>query len=172
MQKYKIIKGNLITKALNGEFDVIVHGCNCFCSQKSGLAPQMVKVFNTDKFGREDPIFKGDINKLGHIDYQYFKIEKGLAILEKYPEYSNLAVINAYTQYYNRSNNPIPNSTCLEYDALSLCMMKINHIFKGKHIGLPKIGAGLAGGDWNIIEQIIKKQLKDCNVTIVEYDGN
>ena len=54
--EYKIIKGDLIEKSLNGEFDVIVHGVNCFCTQKSGLAPQMVKAFGTDKFSKEQPL--------------------------------------------------------------------------------------------------------------------
>jgi len=42
--------------------------------------------------------------------------------------------------------------------------------FAGKHIGLPLIGAGLAGGDWDRIRVIIKKELKDCNVTVVIFD--
>ncbi len=35
-------------------------------------------------------------------------------------------------------------------------------------IHMPRIGAGLAGGDWNIIEQIILEELKDLSVTV--YD--
>ena len=46
----------------------------------------------------------------------------------------------------------------------------MNHIFKGKHIGLPKIGSHLAGGDWEIIKDIIKEELKDCKITIVIYN--
>ena len=34
----KIIKGDLIKLALQGEFDVIVHGCNCFCTMGAGIA--------------------------------------------------------------------------------------------------------------------------------------
>ena len=58
----------------------------------------------------------------------------------------------------------------VDYEAIVLCMRKINHIFKGKHIGLPMIGAGLAGGSWSSIRQIIQTELKDCNVTVVIYD--
>ncbi len=36
-------------------------------------------------------------------------------------------------------------------------------------IGLPKIGAGLAGGDWPRIECIVDEELADCDVTVVEY---
>ena len=42
--------------------------------------------------------------------------------------------------------------------------------YSGKKIGLPKIGAGLAKGDWNIIESIIVEELKDENLTIVLFE--
>jgi hypothetical protein len=42
-------------------------------------------------------------------------------------------------------------------------------VFEGKHIGLPYIGCGLAGADENLVLDIIKKELKDCNVTMVRY---
>jgi O-acetyl-ADP-ribose deacetylase (regulator of RNase III) len=48
-------------------------------------------------------------------------------------------------------------------------MRKINMEFAGKRIGMPKIGAGLAGGNWNRIEHIINTELKDCKVTVVNY---
>jgi O-acetyl-ADP-ribose deacetylase (regulator of RNase III) len=48
-------------------------------------------------------------------------------------------------------------------------MRKINHQFKGKKIGFPQIGAGLASGDWNRIKTIIQTELKDCEVTVVIY---
>lgn len=149
--EYNEVDGDLITLAQEGTFDVIVHGCNCFCTQKSGIAPQMVKAFETHQTPLEDTIYKGDINKLGQIDY---------FIPDDYP---NLMVTNAYTQYdYKGKYN-------LDYDALVMCLKKINHIFKGKHIGLPKIGCGLAGGDWNLVKVLIKKCLADCKVTIVNY---
>jgi O-acetyl-ADP-ribose deacetylase (regulator of RNase III) len=55
------------------------------------------------------------------------------------------------------------------YPSMVLELHKMNAVFSGKHIGLPKIGAGLAGGDWNKIESIIKRELKDCKVTVVNY---
>ncbi len=39
----------------------------------------------------------------------------------------------------------------------TVCMRKINNVFAGKHIGMPKIGAGLAGGNWNRIEHMADK---------------
>ena len=74
--KYKEVKGDLISLTLKGAFDVIAHGVNCFCTQKSGLAPQMVNAFETDTFKLEHPKYKGDIRKLGNIDYKLFFQEK------------------------------------------------------------------------------------------------
>jgi O-acetyl-ADP-ribose deacetylase (regulator of RNase III) len=76
-------------------------------------------------------------------------------------------VLNAYTQYKYGRNHADGDAVPVDYDAITLCMRKINHNFKGMHIGLPMIGAGLAGGDWEKIKQIIKRELKDCIVTIV-----
>lgn len=159
---YKEVKGNLISMALSGEFDVIAHGVNCFCVQGAGLAPQMVKAFGTDTFPLEALWRKGDFNKLGQIDCRNVKYPLNLD--------KDLWVVNAYTQYnygsYDKSKIP------LDYEALTLCLRKMNHIFKGKHIGLPQLGAGLAKGNWSKIKKIIQKELIDCNVTVVIYDKN
>jgi O-acetyl-ADP-ribose deacetylase (regulator of RNase III) len=48
-------------------------------------------------------------------------------------------------------------------------MRWIRESCRGKRIGLPKIGAGLAGGDWSTIEAIIQEELAGENVAIVEY---
>lgn len=163
----KIIDGDLITRALNGSFDVIVHGCNCFCKQKSGLAERMVTHFDTDKFDLEHKKLKGNINKLGTIDYKLKYGKKHfVGLKELYP----IIVVNAYTQYMYADNHKGGVKNPLDYDALRLCLRKINNIFKGKKIGLPQIGAGLAGGNWNVIKVIIQEELKDCDVTIVYYN--
>lgn len=146
---YQEIKGDLITLAKQGNFDVIAHGCNCFCTMKSGIAAKMAKEFGCDRYPMEMPHFRGLINKLGQIESLYK---------------DGVFVVNAYTQY-----NYGTDKRYVDYDALRLCMRKINHVFKDNHIGLPQIGCGLAGGDWEIVKQIIQDELVDCNVTVVIY---
>lgn len=184
---YQEIVGDLIALAKAGKFDVIAHGCNCFCNMRAGIAIPMSKNFGCDRFPLELREYRhideydnqtfiqtsneGDINKLGQIDYQqyYINTKTGRLLIGStvpLPEFVKpLTVVNAYTQY--RTGVALKP---LDYEALTLCMRKMNHLFQGMHIGLPLIGAGLAGGDWERIKVIIQEELSDCNVTIVHYD--
>jgi len=146
--------------AINGEFDVITHGCNCFCQMGAGIAPQVARAFGADGFPMELYHHKGDMNKLGTIDYQAVGTPNG-----------DLIVVNAYTQFGFGRNHKGGTDIPLDYEALTLCMRKINNKFKGKHVGLPQIGCGLAGGDWDKVVYIIMNTLVDCDVTVVIYDG-
>jgi O-acetyl-ADP-ribose deacetylase (regulator of RNase III) len=165
------VDGDLIKLALSGKFDVIAHGCNCLSNMGAGLAPHMARTFGCDKFPMETR--GADINKLGCIDYRSFVISKTGIWDSNLDENINndpvLTVVNAYTQFRYGRNHSDGDKNPLDYEALTLCMRKMNNRFNGKHIGLPKIGAGLAGGDWDKIEAIIKKELKDCQVTIVNF---
>lgn len=171
MGSYREIEGDLIKLALEGEFNVITHGCNCFCKMGAGIAPLFAKNFFANKFEKEGEAYIGDINKLGTIDFEYLT-HTGDSLRISNPNDLHVGdihviVVNSYTQYYygsHPSNNGIP----LDYAALILCLQKINHLFKGSTIGLPLIGCGLAGGNWDIVKPIIQKELKDMHVTIVK----
>lgn len=120
---------------------------------KRGIAPQMAEAFGCDEYLLEGPNYLGDMNKLGQIDY-----------VLSLPDYPQLIVVNCYTQYeWSTKTRPF------DYEAFQLCMRKINHMFRGKRIGLPQIGSHLAGGDWELIKPLIQKELKDCEVTVVIY---
>jgi len=168
------VKGNIISLARKGEFDVIAHGCNCLSTMGAGLAPQMAKEFGCDNFPMER--WGPSIHKLGNIDYRTLYLEDNKRWVQ-YPDEGGkwvtavITAVNAYTQYSYGKNHADGVDAPFDYDAFTLCMRKMNHQFKGKRIGLPMIGAGLAGGDWNKIEQIIKDELKDCIITIVIYDN-
>ena len=151
--KLKYVDGDLIKLAQAGEFDVIAHGCNCFCVMAAGLAPQMAKAFAVDRFPLEHPRHRGDKSKLGKIEYTRIPLEKA----------GYLYVFNAYTQYQMGHGE-------FNYGALRSCLMKIDsRLERGSRIGLPRIGAGLAGGDWTVIAQIIVEELGNHDVTIVNY---
>lgn len=163
---YKEIYGDIIKLSLDKQFDVIVHGCNCMSIMKAGIAAQMSKTFNTNKYKQE--LIGPDINKLGNIEYEDFAISNSTFFNINYGETNLqgdefiLSVVNAYTQ--------IKPGKFLDIEALKICLRKINIIFAGNHIGLPQIGCGIAGGDWQIVKEIIKTELKNCKITIVIYN--
>ena len=166
---YQEIEGDLIELALQGKFEVITHGCNCFCTMGAGIAPQMAKAFGCDKYPMEADYLIGDINKLGTIDAQKRSIQMYYpGKLTTLPISKILVVVNSYTQYYYGKNSP-GYERPLDYSALELCLRKINYLFRFSKIGLPQIGCGLAGGQWEIVKGIIQKELKDCDVTVVIY---
>jgi O-acetyl-ADP-ribose deacetylase (regulator of RNase III) len=151
----KEIKGDLIELAYEGNFNAIVHGCNCFCTMGGGIAKTIKNDF-PEAYAADCKTRKGDMMKLGTFTFAH---------AEGQPEDIKFDIVNAYTQY-----NYGTDDRKADYEAIRLVMRKINHFYKGDRIGLPKIGAGLAGGDWTIISKIIEEELKDCDVTIVEYD--
>lgn len=165
------VDGDLIKLSLSGQFDVIVHGCNCLSTMGAGIAPQMAKEFGCDRYEME--MWGPTVEKLGNIDYETVVLgENAIWSLSDYKNNRNepeLTVVNAYTQYSYGLNHADGVAQPFDYEAFTVCMRKINVAFREKHIGMPRIGAGLAGGDWNLIETIIKKELKDCKVTIVNY---
>lgn len=59
-----------------------------------------------------------------------------------------------------------------DYSAIRECMEKVKRFAKMKHltVAMPKIGAGLAGGDWKIIEKILEEVFTDHDVTVYTLD--
>lgn len=69
-----------------------------------------------------------------------------------------LTVINMLAQNGYKSAK---NSRPLDYDALAKCLVKVRQIAlsEKRPVVMPKIGSGLAGGDWQVIEKIIIENL-------------
>ncbi len=148
----KHLKGDLIQLALSGKFDVIIHGCNCFCSMGAGIAKQIKDRF-PNAYEADLKTRPGDKNKLG--TYSKARIQVGNQAL---------TIINGYTQHHYSGSKVLA-----DYDAIASVFSLVKTNFSGKKIGYPKIGAGLAKGDWNKICGIIDHQLMGENHTLVEY---
>ena len=135
-----VTKGNLLTLFENNNIDILVHGCNCFHTMGAGIAKQIKEKYYV-AYQADLETIKGDKNKLG--TYSSVQIN------------NTQFIINAYTQYYFYGKRPI------DYDALRNVFKLIDSNFKNKRIGIPKIGAGLAKGDWNIIQNIIDEEVNN-----------
>ena len=136
----------------NGGFDLIVHGCNCFCTMGAGIAKGIKAAF-PQAYEADLATQRGDRAKLGTCTSAEID-QNGTPLI----------VVNAYTQFDWRGGG-----SKVDYNAMRSCMRWIKEHHAGKRIGLPKIGAGLAGGDWPRIVTIIEEELAEENVTVVEF---
>lgn len=80
----------------------------------------------------------------------------------------NIIVANMIGQHSVGFKNGIAP---IRYNAIRECLIKVNEeaILTGSSIHCPRFGAGLSGGSWEIIEQIIKETI---TVPVTVYDFN
>lgn len=149
----KIVTGDLLKMALNGDFDVIVHGCNCQNQMGAGIALTIRQQF-PEAYAADCETAKGDAAKLGTISWA--PITRGAI---------SFTVVNAYTQFHWRGEG-----VKADYEAIRSAMKQIKRKFSGARIGYPKIAAGLAGGDWARISAIIEVELAGEDHTLVEFN--
>ena len=79
--------GDLLVMAKAGRFDVIIHGCNCFCNMGAGIAKSIKKDFPA-AFMADQQTAIADKTKLG--SYSQARIELAEVAF---------VIVNAYTQY-------------------------------------------------------------------------
>jgi len=147
----KYVKGDLIHLAREGQFDLIIHGCNCLCTMEAGIARQ-IRTHFPQAWQADLATASGDRSKLGSYSKAYVDTPSG-----------RVCVINAYTQYHYSGDGVLA-----DYDAIAKVFTALKKQFSGNRMGYPKIGAGLAKGDWNIISNIIDSALDGEVHTLVE----
>ena len=150
--------------AEDGEFDFIVHGCNCFNTMRSGIAGQLARKY-PEVVRADNETQKGDASKLGTFTLATIMTSTSM-----------FTVVNAYTQYTYDATR-----TVFKYDSFEKFLGSFAEAliaYSRSHdapmrVGFPHIGAGLAGGDWDLILPMIcdfsKKTNGSTKVTVVEY---
>lgn len=158
----KVIRGDLISLAEEGEFDVIVHGCNCFNTMGSGLARQIRERY-PEAYSQDLRTIPGDINKLGTYTYTRSNVGGDTGFI----------IVNAYTQYdFNRHGSHVD---VFEYTAFQLILEKFSRgEWAALRFGFPMIGTGLACGNSErilaLLEGFDRRVVEHGGtVTIVEY---
>jgi O-acetyl-ADP-ribose deacetylase (regulator of RNase III) len=149
----KYTNGNLIDLAEAGEFDVIIHGCNCWNTMGAGIAREIRNRYPMAA-QVDDETVKGDYNKLGNYTTAFT---------------GKFLIVNLYTQF-----NMSRGDDVFEYGAFQLILEKLAFAFPGKRFGLPYIGCGLAGGEQETIVDMIdvfarRIALEGGTVTLVEF---
>lgn len=147
-----IVTGDLLGLADHGIFDVIVHGCNTKGVMGAGVARQIAQRYPEALVADRGSLYLPD--RLG-----------GITVAETENRFGGrLIIVNAYTQDDFRRSHGNINA---DYNAIERAFQTIKEHFGDKRIAYPKIGAGLAGGNWDVISSIIDAQLTDSDHTLV-----
>lgn len=149
------VKGDLLQLTEEGNFDVIVRGCNCFHKMGGGIARTIAQKYPSACQVDRSSTNYGDYDKLG--SWSMFQFDKFI-------------IVNAYTQY-----RPSNTEYVFEYTAFQLILQKLAHYFSDKRIGFPYIGMDLAGGNSERILDMIEEFAYTINntggtVTLVEFN--
>lgn len=150
-----VVKGDLLAMGKNNDFDIIVHGCNCFNTMGAGIAAQIAQQFPDAELADSETV-RGDAGKLGTYTV-------GM--------HGRLVILNAYTQFGTSSSG----KDVFEYTAFERVLDKISMRFGKWRIGMPMIGMGLAGGDPERILPLINRfagrmEAHGGSVTLVEFN--
>lgn len=148
--------GCLLALAERGEFDIIVHGCNCFCCMGAGIAARIAKLY-PQAYRADCKTKPGDASKLG----TYTAASAG-----------NFVIVNAYTQY---STAKTFGQDVFEYTAFKTVLNTLAQESPAARFGLPYIGMGLAGGNADRILPIIEEFADSVSktggsVTLVKFN--
>ena len=127
---------------------VIAHGVNCQGVMGSGVAkavrekyPHAYEKYTKDVKSWVEG-FGSTVGQLGRV--QFVAVD------------SKLVVANCFTQdFFGIKKRHV------DYEAVAKCFYELNkrRDWYGQ-LNIPKIGAGLGGGDWSVIESIIKSEYK------------
>lgn len=136
-------KGCLIKAFKDKEVDLIIHQCNCFKTWGAGIAKQLKKDFPN--------AYIADLNST-------------LTPSQRLGNFTTDGTIyNAYGQYnYGRGHKTI-------YELLEKSLILIeSNIPDNIVVGIPKIGCGLAGGDWEVVSKIINRVFRNNPIKVYE----
>jgi O-acetyl-ADP-ribose deacetylase (regulator of RNase III) len=150
---YRLLNGDLLDLAESGEFDCIVHGCNCFNTMGAGIARQIKERF-PDAYNADQITTAGDKLKLGA-----YSVGRGN---------DDFMIVNAYTQYGFKATDDV-----FEYAAFQRILDTLLVDFaEDTRFGFPLIGCGLAGGDEKRILSMIAEFSKHRDTTVVVFKPN
>ena len=152
--RIQYIEGDLIKSDLS----VICHGCNAKGSMGAGIAFHLRKPY---------PEIYDDYRRI--YKEQGDRLDLGQTIWTRCRD--GRTIINAITQAtYGRD----PNIVYVDYDAIRIVMQAINKAAKVEgfdRVGFPKIGAGLANGNWDHIAEIIEAEADAFQPVVYIFPG-
>lgn len=150
--------GDVVEAFLNGEVDVLIHQCNAQGVMGSGIAKQV-----KERISMAYEVYRSQYEE--NDNRLYLSDVVGATGLVRPTQRKHGIVLNVIGQdkYTNRS---ICNTN---YAALGKGLIScLEWIENDDVVAMPKIGAGLGGGNWTVIEAIINSVFPDKEVFVYE----
>jgi O-acetyl-ADP-ribose deacetylase (regulator of RNase III) len=147
----KYIKGDI----LEAPQRYIAHGVNCRNKMGSGVAKVLLGKWSQVK-SEYHSLVKDLLPTLINGQEDLLGIIQPVDCGEKY-------IINMFTQ----ENFGYDGKQYLDYDAIRSCFNALKQL-DVEELAIPKIGCGLAGGDWEIVSKIIDEETDGINVYVYE----
>jgi O-acetyl-ADP-ribose deacetylase (regulator of RNase III) len=148
------LKGDATNPIETGGDRLITHICN----DKGGWGAGFVLALSK-KWSKPEQMYRSiPISQLILGTVQYVSVDRGILVVNMIAQHG----------YRNSSNGKPP----IRYDALVTAFKEIskrNEMLYNPTIHMPKIGTGLAGGDWDVIEQLIIEHI-NCPVYVYELN--
>lgn len=135
--------------------DIIAHGCNARGVMGKGVAKAI-----RDKWPGAYEAYKAAYDEHG--------LHLGEVVIY---QGDTVTVANCITQEFYRGGDD--NTQYVDYDAVHKCMGALRRYCEEQDlhtIAMPKIGAGLGGGDWLRIEGIIRYEFEETDIKISVYE--
>lgn len=134
---------------------VIIHQANCFCTMKSGVA-KAVKALYPRAAASDAMTASGDVRKLGDFSFALADGKQDRTIINLYGQYRYGYDGKRYTDY---------KALVRGFNRIKDFLTKME--MEGQVIGIPyKMGSDRGGGDWEIVEGIIKAVFESSPFTI------
>lgn len=154
MSAIKYIEGDILT----AKTDAILQQVNCRGVMGAGLAKQI-----RTKYPYVYNRYLSLCNE--HVTKPYFLLGRIQVITPPSCEYDVPTIVNLFAQdRYGRDRQ------YTDYDAMRECFRRVNERFAGDSVAIPYgIGCGLAGGDWDIVLNMIEKELTKCDISIYRF---
>ena len=157
---YKLEPGNLLELLENDEIDVLIHQTNCFQTigkrSASGIAAAIGQAY--EEVVEADLTYpEGDINQLGKFILIPVQTKLG----------KTKHIVNLYSQYLYGGMYGVPTS----YSAMSRGLANLAYVLpaalgKDIRIGTYQLGCNRGGGDWSLVEPILKKHLTNISKSV------
>lgn len=153
-KEIKYIKGDATAPQGEGR-KFIIHCCNDIGAWGAGFVLALSKNWPEPERRYKKWKRNGRGFKLGHI--QVVRVEK------------DIYVINMIGQRDIKTKNGVPP---IRYGSINKCLKKVAELAKEYKatVHAPRFGAGLAGGKWEKIEDLITEQLIDQDIKVTVYD--